>query len=125
MTITRFVSAIYRTYVQLMHDICPARVQERRLARYNVSAIIEDDFVVKSYEHMVGTVYQDHDNSQATASASISHDSSIASASDSRKESGGEEHIAYQGIGKYVYFGKVRRSDQVGGTYGHGHGLGQ
>ena len=58
------------------------------MSRHKVRVGIEDEFTVKSHDSSVGTVDQDHDDSPAIASASISH-SSIASDSDSRKEPGG------------------------------------
>ena len=58
-------------------------------------------------------VSEEHDFMKPATSAS--------SASDSQVRSGGGV-IAYQGIHKYVSCWDVRRSDQGGGTYGHGHG---
>ena len=57
-------------------------------------------------------VIEEHDFVKLAPSAS--------SASDSHVRSGGV--IAHQGIDSDVSFCEVRRSDQVGGTYGHGHG---
>ena len=96
-----------------LQDIFPAPVQERRLAIYNVRAGIEVYLGVKSHAHVAGTVDQDHDKNPATASISISHDSSITSASDSHGGAGEVGHSAYQGIDKDVCFSEVRRSDQV------------
>ena len=110
-------------------DVFPDHVQQRRLSRHKVRAGIEDLFEVKSHKHTVGTVDQDPDLSQATASVSISH-RSIASARDSRKEPGGEESErgeckvkAYQSRDESVSHVVVDRG--IKGTYGKGHEHGQ
>ena len=82
----------------------------------------KQDFVgpAETDEHcFVGTVEAGHGKSK---------DECIPPASESdspcHEGVGGARQSAYQGIDKDVCFSKVRRSHQVGGTYGKGHGHG-
>ena len=70
------------------------------------------DFEIGNHEHIVG---KEEGHTAALASR----------ASDSHVGSGGAGHSAHLAFDKYVCFSEVRRSDQVGGTYGKGHGHGQ
>ena len=78
----------FKFSIEDLSSILPDHVQHSKMSRHKVRVGIEDDCCVKSHDSSVGTVDQDHGDSLAIASASISH-SSIASDSDSRKEPGG------------------------------------
>jgi len=119
----------FKFLIEDLRGIFPDHIQHSKMSRHKVRVGSEDYVNVKSHDSSVGTVDQDHDDSLAMASASISH-SSIASDSDHHKEPGGEESHVRQCVDKIESQVKCKNIDEshvvvnrgIKGTYGKEHG---